>query len=102
MKHLANGLFGLLAVAVVSLTAASAEAQMKCELRDKALTQLETQYDERVVGRGLTTDHRAMVELLTSEDGSWSVVVTDTRGRTCLLATGQDWSAVQLVVGDPV
>ncbi len=102
MRHLTNGLFGLFAIAVVSLTAASAEAQMKCELRDKALSQLEMQHDERVVGRGLTTDQRGMVELLTSEDGSWSVVVTDTRGRTCLLATGQDWSAVRMLVGDPV
>lgn len=102
MRHLANSLIGLLAIAVVSFSATAADAQMKCDLRDNALTQLETQFDERVVGRGLTRDQRGMVELLTSEDGSWSVIVTDVRGRTCLLATGQDWSAVQLLVGDPV
>ena len=102
MRHIANSLFGLLAVAVVSFSATAASAQMKCDLRDNALTQLETQFDERVVGRGLTRDQRSMVELLTSDDGSWSVIVTDTLGRTCLLATGRDWSAVQLLVGDPV
>ena len=101
MKSLANGLMGLFALTVLSLSAAPAEAQMKCDLRDNALSHLETQFDEQVVGRGLTRDGRAMVELLLSETGSWSVLVTDVRGRTCLIATGEDWSEIQLLVGDP-
>ena len=102
MRTFANSLMGLLAIAVASLSAASAEAQMKCDLRDNAITQLETKFNEQIIGRGLTKDGQAMVEILVSDAGSWSVVVTDTYGRTCLMATGEDWSAIQLLVGDPV
>ncbi len=102
MKTIANSLMGLLAIAVVSLSAASAEAQMMCDLRENAITQLETKFDEHVIGRGLTRDGRAMVEIFVSDAGSWSVVVTDTHGRTCLMAAGEDWSAIQMLVGDPV
>ena len=101
MRSFANGLIGLLALATVSLSAASADAQMKCDLRDNALTQLESKFDEHVVGRGLTRGGQSMVELLVSETGSWSVIVTDTRGRTCLMDTGQDWSDIKMLVGDP-
>ncbi len=102
MKTLANSLMGLLVIAVVSLSAVSAEAQMKCDLRDNALTQLETKFEQQVVGRGLTRDGQAMFDVLVSDAGSWSVIVTDTRGRTCLMASGEDWSAIQMLVGDPV
>jgi len=102
MKNLAHSLMGLLAIAVVSLSAMPAQAQMKCDLRDNAITQLETQFDEHVIGRGLTKNGQAMVEVLVSDAGSWSVIVTDTNGRTCLMATGEDWSAIQMLVGDPV
>jgi len=102
MKTFANSLMGLLAIAVVSLSAVSAEAQMRCDLRDNAITQLETKFDEHIVGRGLTRDGQAMVEVLVSDGGSWSVIVTDTDGRTCLMATGEDWSEVKMLVGDPI
>ena len=102
MKTLAHGLLGAFALATVSLSATAAEAQMHCDLRDNAISQLETKFDEHVTGRGLTRDGQAMVELLTSENGSWSVVATDTQGRTCLMATGEDWTDIKLLVGDPV
>ena len=101
MKRFAHGLMGLLAIAVVSLPA-SADAQMRCDLRDNAISELETKFDEQVVGRGLTRGGQSMVEILVSEAGSWSVVVTDTRGRTCLIATGEDWTDIKILAGDPV
>jgi hypothetical protein len=102
MIRLAHGLMGLLAIAIISLSGASAEAQMKCDLRDNAISHLAEKFDEHVVGRGLTRGGRSMVEILVSESGSWSALVTDTNGRTCLMATGEDWTEIQLLVGDPV
>jgi hypothetical protein len=31
-----------------------------------------------------------------SPQGTWTVVVTDTRGVACIIATGQDWQEVPI------
>ncbi len=35
------------------------------------------------------------------DTGSWTVVVTDTQGRSCLVVNGESWTQVPLLVGDP-
>lgn len=42
---------------------------------------------------GLTKDGKYVIELMLSPSGSWSVIRTDARGLTCILATGKDWLA---------
>ncbi len=92
----------VLASFVVPLLSATAgNAQQACGLRDAAVSQLESRYNERVVGRGLAKEGRAMIELFVGDAGSWTVVVTDTQGRSCLVANGESWTQVPLLVGDP-
>ncbi len=83
------------------LSATVANAQVLCGPRDAAVAQLESRYDERVVGRGFVDSGRAMVELFVSETGTWSVVVTDTNKRSCFLASGVSWTKAPLLVDDP-
>ena len=52
---------------------------------------LEGQYGEKVSGRGLAQEGRAMVELFRSETGSWTLIVTDVNGRSCVMASGEAW-----------
>ncbi|MEE8203684.1 MAG: hypothetical protein V3R74_08015 [Alphaproteobacteria bacterium] len=87
--------------AVLLLSTAGAEAQQLCTVRDEALSQLEGKFDEQVVGRGLVESGRAIVELFVSENATWTVVVTDTTGRSCIVASGMDWMRTPLLVGDP-
>ena len=101
MTIFAHAVTGILVAAALALSATSANAMPRCEPRDAALSHLEQAYAEQVIGRGLTSGGHAMVEVLVSDAGSWSVVVTDTHGRTCLLATGDDWMPIALAVGDP-
>lgn len=92
----------VLASFVVPLLSATAgNAQVLCGPRDTAVSQLESQYNERVVGRGLVDSSRGMVELFVSETGTWSVVVTDTNKRSCFLASGVSWTKAPLLVDDP-
>ena len=74
---------------------------MLCLPRASAVTELGSRYDEQVSGRGLVEGGRAMVEVFVSETGSWTIVLTDTGGRSCLVASGGEWSTVSLVLGDP-
>lgn len=96
----------LLAAALVLATALSplarqATAQEVCVLRDAAVQHLEQQYDERVVGRGLARAGKTMVELLTSERGTWTIVVTNVKGETCVLTSGEAWSNSATSQGKP-
>ncbi len=77
----------------------TAQAEQLCLPREDAVAQLGARFDERVIGRGLAASGEAMVELFVSEAGSWTVVLTDTAGLSCVVASGDDWSTVPLLVG---
>ena len=80
--------FVLLLLSAATRPAAAVEA---CVLHDVALQQLSKSYSEQVAGRGLTADGQKMIELLTSEGGSWTLIITDVHGRSCMLASGDVW-----------
>ena len=98
-------LFAALAVlGIVAATlslAGQASAQRVCASHEAATMQLEKQFNERVAGRGLANRGKAMIELFVSEKGSWTVVISEPNGRSCVLATGDSWQQVPLLVGDP-
>ena len=83
-----------------ALSAASdASAQQLCLVRDDAVAQLGKLYGEAVTGRGIAQDGQAMVEILTSAQGSWTLVVTDVNGRSCVVAAGEAWQAIKPLRG---
>lgn len=83
------------------ISANAANAQQVCTVRNEAVVLLEERFDEQVAGRGLAGDGQQMLELFVSETGSWTVLVSDTQGRSCVLASGESWQAKPLVLGDP-
>ena len=85
------------------LSAGTADAQIQrvCVLHDDVIAQLEDKFAEQNIGRGLVENGRAIVELFVSETGSWTVIVTDTAGRSCIVASGESWMQTPLLVGDP-
>ncbi len=85
--------------ATLSLTG-PVSAQQACVTREAATKQLEKQFNEKVVGRGLANAGKAMFELFVSEKGSWTVVVSEPNGRSCILASGESWQRLSLI-GDP-
>lgn len=79
--------------------AGAAGAEELCLPRAEAVAQLDAQYRERAVGRGLAAEGRTMVELFVGESGTWTIVVTDTAGRSCIVASGENWTPIPLLVG---
>ena len=66
-----------------------------CGLRPAFLKFLADRYDEAPAARGITLSGGHIVELVTSRDGeSWSIIVTDTDGTSCGLASGKQWQPV--------
>lgn len=81
----------------VALSALPAHAQNTCFTRDQAIENLKTSYGEEVKARGLSNDGKAMFELLTSENGSWTLLMTQADGKTCMVSSGESWTAITAV-----
>lgn len=88
-----------LAVAFVAGSAAQAQLisgggqQMICGNRDEIVGQLGQKYGEtrRSVG---VTGRRGVVEVFASDaTGSWTILLTNPQGLTCLMAAGEDFEA---------
>jgi hypothetical protein len=96
MKGFSPRLLSLAALAVMAASAgAPAEAQMVCGERAAIVAQLERKYGETRRSIGLQQD-RAVVEVYASDKtGSWTILLTDTAGKTCLIAAGEAFEALQ-------
>ena len=73
----------------------------RCSTRDIAISWLDKKYKEQIVGRGITPNGNAILELLVSKDGSWTILTSHATGESCVLASGQSWQLIPLMVGDP-
>jgi hypothetical protein len=77
--------------AAAQLAQPSPEGAIPCGPRDTVLEALE-KIGEVPVGVGVAgNDGKAVIELTVGPDGSWSVLVSDTDGQTCLVLGGQEW-----------
>ena len=101
MKPASQALSAIVIASALLLSAQPANAQQVCAPHEKAVLQLEEKFDEQVVGRGLTPNGKAMFEVFVSESGSWTVLVSEPSGRSCVVASGESWQRIPLLVGDP-
>ncbi len=101
MKPLVRSLAILGLVGAMLSWTGPASAQQACATHADATKRLEKQFDERVVGRGLASAGKRMLELFVSEKGSWTVVVSEPNGRSCVLESGEIWQQLPLLIGDP-
>ena len=71
-----------------------------CTDRSSLVEFLRKSHSEARIGLGLTTNGKGIVEVFVAPAGTWSLLVTTSDGRSCVIATGTDWSAVTHPVGD--
>ena len=91
-RRLCLALAALLVVwAIALLFVLPVEAQETiCGKHDELVSRLESGYGETVRAVGVASP--GIVELFTSDDGaSWTILVTQPNGVSCLLAAGESW-----------
>ena len=90
------------AVAVVSVQPLPAATEQKtpCAERTNVVNTLDSQYKESPRAIGLVSKE-AVLEIFVSETGTWTVVVTDPAGVSCVLAAGQSWEEIPLASNAP-
>ena len=84
----------MIAAAVLTTTLTSAaSAQAACGLRTSLLKQLQGKYKEVPVSMGLASNG-SVVEITRSETGTWTILLTNPAGVTCLMAAGEHWENI--------
>ena len=81
-----------LLVAFITLSPVVAGAE-PCGKRSDFMEALRAAYDESPVASGYTADGE-VIEILASEMGTWTAIVTAPSGETCVVAAGEAWPTV--------
>ncbi len=77
--------------------AGKAEAAPQCGNHDKIVEVLGDKFKEtrRVMG---VVNSTAVMEIFMSPQGTWTMVITDTRGISCITASGEEWQDVPVAI----
>ena len=75
----------------------SAEMAM-CGARNDVLNELAQQFREKPMAVG-QIDSNAVLEILVSDTGSWTILATGTDGQSCIVSTGEGFQSTRLVRG---
>ncbi|MEM1233196.1 MAG: hypothetical protein AAGH70_03640 [Pseudomonadota bacterium] len=74
---------------LLSTTQASA---MNCATRDSIATALSIKYGEQPVSGGLQGDSRLVEVFVSEKDNTWTILVTEANGVSCIVAAGTNWA----------
>ena len=69
--------------------------QAVCGARDEIVSRLENGYQETASGAGPIVGGGAVIELYTSDAGTWTLVLTQPNGVSCLIAVGKNWETLK-------
>ena len=69
---------------------ASAQAVVPCGQRTEIIQQLNNKYLENPISMGLTSEG-AVIEIFASKDRTFTIIVTQPTGISCLVASGGNW-----------
>ena len=90
-----------LAAALLSLApAALAQGVVPCGDREKVIGLLAKRYQEVPRAMGLAS-RSGVLEVYVSKKGSWTVLMTNTSGRSCMIAVGENWEELKMKSLDP-
>src|SRR5262245_24622610 len=81
-------------------TMVAAQSQEQCGPRDQVVKVLNAKYQESQRALGLINE-KAMMEVYISARGTWTMVVTNEAGMSCVLAAGEAWDEMPATVLGP-
>ncbi len=86
---------GVLVTSLVAtfLVVQPANAGFLCGERTEITKSLGMKYHEKLVASGLA-DAGSMIEIFASRKGTWTMIVTSPNGRSCYMASGENWEAM--------
>jgi hypothetical protein len=86
------------AIALLFLPGSVPAGAAACASHGDVRSILSDRHQETAKGVGLLSDSK-ILEIYTSEDGSFSIVVTTADGNTCVVAVGEAWEFAEDTTG---
>ena len=74
---------------------APAQAQVPCGKRDDIIKMLSQKYREIPRAMAIAKE-TSLLEVFTSKSGSWTILVTQPAGPSCIIGAGQSWEEIPL------
>ncbi len=90
----------VLAAFLWALAAPQADAQVVCGERTEILERLQEEFSETPQSIGVSEDG-ALVEVVVSPSGGWTILVTYPKRQSCVVAAGKGWETLLVPVGQP-
>jgi hypothetical protein len=92
----------ILGMLALMLTVTNAQGQMlrACGERAKMVKMLKDKYKEHSIGIGISKSGKATLEIFASATGSYSAVITTTKGISCIMNAGFGWHVKELPKGE--
>lgn len=78
-------------VAAAILPATAGAAPTFCGARGDVLMKLASDFREQPTSAALTSDGQLLEVLRSDSDMTWSIILTNPDGLSCLVATGESW-----------
>ncbi|MDL2402722.1 hypothetical protein [Rhizobium mayense] len=88
----------LLATAILHPGSAASQAMLACAQRVDIVAFLDAEYSEKLSAIG-QLDPKRIVEIFAAESGSWTMMITDVSGRSCVILSGQNWESIPVLPG---
>lgn len=87
--------------ALMALSAVPARAQVICGSHNYLVARLADAFEEKRLGYGVA-GQAAIFEVFVSAGGTWTILMTDVKGQSCILAAGEGWEdTLATPVGQP-
>ena len=93
MSRSKAAVIGAVLVGLSALPASAEVQQPVCGVHQDVLEWFKRAYSETPVSIGLATNG-AVIEVLKSAEGTWTIVMTQPNGVSCLMAAGEGWQEV--------
>ena len=78
------------AAAMLPFFSSAAFAAVPCGTRDEIVKKLSEEFKEAPQSVGIVNQD-AVVEIFVSENGTWTIIASDTDGKSCVLSSGEGW-----------
>ncbi|MBB3455869.1 hypothetical protein FHT86_004168 [Rhizobium sp. BK313] len=86
------------ATAILHPSSAASQAMLTCAERVDIVAFLDAQYSEKLSAVG-QLDPKTIVEIFAAESGSWTMMITNVSGRSCIILFGQNWESIPVLPG---
>ncbi|MBZ9859676.1 hypothetical protein LB515_14595 [Mesorhizobium sp. CA15] len=90
----------ILAATAMTVGAVPASAAAQCAARADIIKALGDKFHETEAGRGLINPN-VVLEIFVSDQGSWTVLASDTKGQSCVLSVGEGWDSPTITAAMP-